>query len=49
MKWNEYDPKKEEGIEIMVCPVCDSHHFHILKIGGKVYAQCAVCCEIIKL
>jgi len=47
--WKKYDPKKTEGILIMVCKTCNNHHFHILAIGGKVYAQCGKCGEMIKI
>jgi len=46
--WREYDPRKEPGIQIFVCNVCDKHHYHLLKIGGKVYAQCGRCGEMYK-
>jgi len=48
-KWKKFDPRKEKGILIMVCPLCNNHHFHILNIGGTSYAQCGRCREMIKL
>ncbi len=47
--WRDYDPKKVEGIKILVCGVCQKHHYHMLKIGGKVYAQCGTCQEIYRV
>jgi len=49
MEWKTYDPKKEKPVLIMVCDQCNNHHFHILNLGGKLYAQCGRCSEIKKL
>ena len=49
MEWKEYKPRKEVGIKIMCCDYCKNHHFHILNIGGKLYAQCGRCNEMKKI
>jgi len=44
--WSKYDPEKTEGIQILVCPQCNNHHYHVLNIGGIVYLQCGKCKEM---
>lgn len=48
-RWKTYNPKKEKGIIILTCRVCGQHHYHVLNIGGKGYAQCGRCGEMVKI